>query len=220
MGLKCKSKAQYDERTSSKVWVGCCPTAILKVNGIDAFVCFDSGSELNAISPNFAWAVGIKPMAKDTSIKFCLAMKGSTSTTLYKVEVNIDLGEATLEHPLKVLNLDHWDVILGSYFCNCYNVCIDYENKVIHIGEITIKTLLKDEEVSTSRNHGAWKSSSEPKVTAITADNWLDGPLNEELSFLTEKGTHPKHQQVQHDLEEMYECLNKKLEPLWQKWIK
>jgi hypothetical protein len=175
-----------------KVQVGCCPTAVLKANGVDAFICFDLGSELDAISPDFAQAVGIKPTAKDASIKICLATKGSTSTTLYKVEVNIDLGKATLEHPLEVLNLDHWDVILGCYFCNRYNVRIDYENKVIHIGEIMIKTLSKDDEVSMSRKlHGAQKSSSEPKVTTITVDNWLDGPLDEELPFLTEKGTHP-----------------------------
>jgi hypothetical protein len=111
-------------------------------------------------------------MAKDTSIKNCLAMKGSTSMTSYEVKVNIDLGKATLEHPLEVLNLDCWDMILRSYFCDCYNIRIDYEKKVVHIGDIMIKTLLKDEEVSTSRNlNGAHKSSSEPKVTAITADN-------------------------------------------------
>jgi hypothetical protein len=98
-----------------KVRIGCCPTAILKVNGVGTFVCFDSGSELNAILPDFARAIGIKPMAKDASIKIHLAMKGSMSTTSYEVEVNIDLGEATLEHPLEVLNLDHWDVILGSF---------------------------------------------------------------------------------------------------------
>jgi hypothetical protein len=154
-----------------KVRIGHCPTAVLKVNGVDAFICFDLGSELNTISPDFARAVGIKPTAKDASIKVRLAMKGSTSTTSYEVEVNIDLGEATLEHPLEVLNLDRWDVILGSYFCECYNVRINYEKKVIHIGNITIKTLSKDEEASTSRNHRARKSSMELKVTAITASD-------------------------------------------------
>jgi hypothetical protein len=82
-----------------KVWVGHCPTAILKVNGVDAFICFDLGSELDSISPDLAQAVGIEPMAKDASIKICLAMKGSTSTTSYEVKVNINLGKATLEHP-------------------------------------------------------------------------------------------------------------------------
>jgi hypothetical protein len=149
------SKPNMTKGPHQKVWVGCCPTAVLKVNGVDAFICFDLGSELDTISPDFAQAIGIKLMAKDTSIKIHLATKGSTSTTLYEVKVNIDLGKATLEHPLEVLNLDHWDIILGSYFCDRYNVCIDYENKVVCIGNITIKTLSKDEEASMSRNHGA-----------------------------------------------------------------
>jgi hypothetical protein len=165
------SKPNMTKGPHQKVRIGRCPTAVLKVNGVDAFICFDSGSELDAISPDFARAVGIKPTAKDASIKVCLATKGSTSTTSYEVEVNIDLGEATLEHPLEVLNLDRWDVILGSYFCEHYNVRIDYEKKVIHIGDIMIKTLSKDEEASTSRNHGARKSSMELKVTAITASD-------------------------------------------------
>jgi hypothetical protein len=169
--LNMNSKPNMIKGPHQKVWVRHCPTAILKVNGVDTFICFDLGSELNTISPDFAWAIRIKPTAKDASIKICLATKGSTSTTLYEVEVNINLSKATLEHPLKVLNLDHWDIILGSYFCDHYNVHIDYENEVVHIGDITIKTLSKDEEVSMSRNHGAQKSSSGPKVTAITADN-------------------------------------------------
>jgi hypothetical protein len=157
------SKPNMMKGPHQKVQIGCCPTAILKVNGVDTFICFDLGSELNTILPDFARAIGIKLTAKDASIKIHLAMKGSISTTSYEVKVNIDLGKATLEHPLKVLNLDCWDVILESYFCNRYNVCIDYKKKVIHIGNITIKTLSKDEEASTSRNHGLEKAPQNSK---------------------------------------------------------
>jgi hypothetical protein len=134
-----------------KVQIGHCPTAVLKVNGIEAFICFDWGSELNTISPDFIWAIRIKPIAKETSINIHLAMKGSTSMTLYEVEVNLNLGNATMDHPLKILNLDRWDMILGSYFCECYNVHIDYGNNTIKIGETTINALSKDEEASTRK---------------------------------------------------------------------
>jgi hypothetical protein len=97
-----------------KVRIGCCPTAILKVNGVNAFVCFDSGSELNAILPDFAQAVGIKPTAKDASIKICLAMKGSTSTTLYKIKVNIDLSEATTGWKECYITLVHQLITAGT----------------------------------------------------------------------------------------------------------
>jgi hypothetical protein len=97
--LNANSKPNMTKGPHQKVQIGHCPTAILKVNGVDAFVCFNLGSELDAISPDFARAVGIKPMAKVASIKIRLATKGSTSTTLYEVKVNINLGKATLEHP-------------------------------------------------------------------------------------------------------------------------
>jgi hypothetical protein len=147
--LNANSKPNITKGPHPKVQIGRCPTAILKVNGVEAFVCFNLGSELNAISPDFVQAIGIKPIAKDTSVKIRLTMKGSTSMTLYEVEVNLNLGDVTMDHPLKILNLDRWDMILGSYFCECYNVHIDYENKTIKIGETTINTLSKDEEAST-----------------------------------------------------------------------
>ena len=131
--------------------MGCCLTAVLKINGTDAFVCWDSGSELDAISPDFIRAAGIKTVAKESPIKVQLATKGSTSTTSYKVDVNIDLGNTTLDHPLEVLNLDRWDVILGGYFCRRYNVGLDYESNSIRIGNTTIQALSSDEEASTQK---------------------------------------------------------------------
>ena len=90
-------------------------------------------------------------MAKESPIKVCLATKGSMSTTSYKVDVNINLGNTTIDHPLEVLNLDCWDVILGGYFCRCYNICLNYESNTIHIGECTLKALSSDEEASMQK---------------------------------------------------------------------
>jgi hypothetical protein len=170
--LNANLKPNMTKGPHPKVQIGCCPTAVLKVNGIEAFVCFDSGSELDAISPNFVRAIRIKPIAKDTSVKICLAMRGSTSMTSYEVKVNLDLGDATMDHPLEILNLDRWDMILGSYFCEHYNLHIDYENKTIKIGETMINALLKDKQASTRKTvYGARKSPSEPQMSAVTADD-------------------------------------------------
>ena len=70
----------------------------------------------------------------------------------YEVEVDLDLGDTTIRHPLKVLNLDCWDVILGSYFCRHYNANIDYPTDTIRIGDINVKTLSKEEEASTLKS--------------------------------------------------------------------
>jgi hypothetical protein len=104
--LNANLKPNMTKGPHQKVQIGCCPTAILKVNGIDAFVCFNLGSELNPISPDFARAVRIKPTVKDTSIKIHLAMKGSTSTTSYEVKVNINLSKAVHELIRQSLGLE------------------------------------------------------------------------------------------------------------------
>ena len=89
---------------------------------------------------------------KENAINICLATKGSTSTTSYKVEVDLDLGDAMIRHPLEVLNLNCWDIILGSHFCRHYNANIDYPTDTIRIGEINVKALSKDEEASTLKS--------------------------------------------------------------------
>ena len=146
--------------------------AIVKVNGVDTFTCWDSGSELDAISPDFIQATGITPKAKDNLMKVRLATKGSTSTTLYEVEVNLDFRGASIDHPLKVLNLNHWDMILGSYFCEHHNVHLDYNTQTIQFSDVVIKALSKDEEVSTMRRaQGTQKGPIEPMTTALSTTN-------------------------------------------------
>ena len=49
----------------------------------------------------------------------------------YEVEVDLNLGDTTIRHPLEVLNLNCWDIILGSYFCRHYNANIDYPTDTI-----------------------------------------------------------------------------------------
>ena len=125
-------------------------------------MCWDSSLELNTISPDFVCTARIKAVAKESPRKVHLATKGSTSTTSYEVDVNIDLGDTTIDHPLEVLNLDHWDVILGR--CRCYNVCLNYESNTIRIGKTTLKALSSDEEASTQKaQHRAQQGPAKPK---------------------------------------------------------
>jgi hypothetical protein len=135
-------------------------------------VCWDSRSALDAISPDFVHTAGIKTVAKESPIKVHLATKGSTSTMSYEVDVNIDLGNTTIDHPLEVLNLDCWDVILGGYFCRCYNVHLDYKLNTIRIGNITLKALSSDEEASTQKVQcRAQQGPAKPKVSAMSAED-------------------------------------------------
>jgi len=66
----------------------------------------------------------------------------------------LDFGNTKLEHPLDVVNLDWWDLLLGSPFCNQHGVVLDYNTRTIRFGDITINTLSREEEAAVRKGKG------------------------------------------------------------------
>jgi hypothetical protein len=91
---------------------------------------------------------GIEPKAKESTLRIRLGTKGSLSTTSYKVTPTLDFSNTKFSHSLDIVNLDWWDLRLGSPFCNQYGVVLDYNTCTIHFGETTINTLLCKEEAA------------------------------------------------------------------------
>jgi hypothetical protein len=127
-------------------------TALVKVNGIEAYTCWDSGSELDAISPDFTRATGVEPAAKKSALRIRLGTKGSSATTSYEVSPMLDFGNTKFTHDLDVVNLDRWDLLLGSPFCNKHGVVLDYNDRTIRFGDTVINALSREEETAARRN--------------------------------------------------------------------
>jgi hypothetical protein len=85
--------------------------ALIKVNGVNGYMCWEDGSELNTISPDFTWGTGIKPEPKESAIRICLGTKGSLASTSYEVAPMLDFGNMKLQHALDMVNLAS-----GTYF--------------------------------------------------------------------------------------------------------
>jgi hypothetical protein len=125
--------------------------ALVKVNGVEAYTCWDSGSELDAISPDFTRATGTRPEPKESALKIRLGTKGSSASTSYEVNPTLDFGNTKFKHALDVVNLDRWDLLLGSPFCNQYGVVLDYKARTIRFGETTLNALSREEEVAARK---------------------------------------------------------------------
>jgi hypothetical protein len=123
-------------------------TALVKVNGIEAYTCWDSGSELDAISPDFTRATGVEPTAKQAALRIRLGTKGSSATTSYEVSPTLDFGNTKFTHDLDVVNLDRWDLLLGSPFCNKHGVVLNYDDRTIRFGSTVIRALSREEEAA------------------------------------------------------------------------
>ena len=63
----------------------------------------------------------------------------------------LDFGKTKLMHKLDIVNLDRWDLLLGSLFCNKYGVVLDYKTRTISFGNTTIKALTEEEEVAVRK---------------------------------------------------------------------
>jgi hypothetical protein len=121
--------------------------ALVTINGVKAYTCWDSGSELDAISPDFLRALGIKPRPRESTLKIRLGTKGSKSATSYEVRQTLGFEPSKIEHPLDVVNLDRWDLILGNVFCNMYGVVLDYNTRTIRFGNTVIKAMTLEEDL-------------------------------------------------------------------------
>jgi hypothetical protein len=122
--------------------------ALIKVNGVDAYTGWDTGSELDAISPDFVRALGIDSKAKETPLRIRLGTKGSSSRTSYEVKPILGIGNPTKEYPLDVVNLDRYDLILGNPFCNKFKVVLDYKDRSIRFGDTVIWALSNDDDTA------------------------------------------------------------------------
>jgi hypothetical protein len=121
-------------------------TALVKVNGVNTYTCWESGSELNTISPDFTQGTGIKPEPKESTLRICLGTKGSSASTSYEVAPMLDFSNMKFQHVLDIFNLDQWDLLLGSPFCNQYSIVLDYETQTICFGNMVINALSHEED--------------------------------------------------------------------------
>ena len=122
-------------------------TVYIKINGIEALTCWDSASQLDCISPDFIWAIGLKLQTKAEPVKIRLGLRGRSLRCSYKVTPTIELGEKKIEDfMLSIANIYtcKWDIILGNGFLNQYKMHLDYENKQLWSGKTKIPILAED----------------------------------------------------------------------------
>jgi hypothetical protein len=164
-------KNPKDPTSSKKRRRGRCLTAIVNVNGVDAFMCWDTGSELDAISPDFIRATGLPPKAKEKPIKIRLGTKGSSSMTSYEVDATLNFGKTKLSQHLDVVNLDRWDVILGATFCDEHGVILDFGKRTVQFGDTLVHALSKDDEAAVRKGDRPAKlGESKTRLAAMAND--------------------------------------------------
>lgn len=135
-------------------------TMYLTINGLEAIVLFDSGSTGDSISPEFARVSGVKTFELENPTQLQLGCSGSRSMISHGTQVPLRIGETAVDVYLDVVNLDRYDVVLGTPFMRRLGVVLDFGKSEIQIQGQRFPALTPLEE-----DAGAMKSR---RVTAKT----------------------------------------------------
>ncbi|KAE9395963.1 hypothetical protein BT96DRAFT_825493 [Gymnopus androsaceus JB14] len=113
-----------------------CLSAMLEINGVDAFVLFDSGSTSDALSPDFARVAHTDVFQLDNPVTLQLGTKGSRSRILYGCIVPYSIhggehGDIKGKDYMDIANIDRYDAVIGTVFMRKHGIALDFESNAI-----------------------------------------------------------------------------------------
>jgi hypothetical protein len=136
-------------------------TGEINIVGVNAFVLFDSGTETNAISPDFIRAVHIPLLELPNPLVLQMGTKNSRSCIMYGTNTPVTLHGVTKTHYFDVVNIDRYDAILGAPWLNANGACLDFKSHTVRVGTGEIKTF----DILMERGHSSMGANacSHPK---------------------------------------------------------
>jgi len=111
-----------------------CMAALVKVNGLEAYALLDSGSTTVSITHNFACVAKLKVMQLENPVPLQLGTVGSRSMINYGARTCLELGPIIdSDAYLDVVNIDRYDMIIGTPFMRKYKLVLDFDHNTLSI---------------------------------------------------------------------------------------
>jgi hypothetical protein len=98
----------------------------MRINGHKAHVLLDGGSTIDMISANFASIHKLDLFQLKKLVKLQMATSGSHSVINFGVKAEIECGDFSQTRYFDVVNLDRYQVVLGTPFLKQLNVILNY----------------------------------------------------------------------------------------------
>jgi hypothetical protein len=134
------------------------------------FALFDSGSNTDCILPDFCKVAGLKPFILDEQLRLQLGCRNSYTKILHSVCPDVAIGPIVSQHHFDVVNVDLYDVIIGTPFLIKHGVSLRFGPNELIIGSTTIPTILDSEGsgVHVPRKFDRKSPRSSPSVPEAT----------------------------------------------------
>lgn len=115
------------------------------VNGLKGKILLDSGSSINAISPAFTAVAKLTAFPLEHPVGLQLGCVGSRSKINFGVEAAVTLGTVTHKAYFDVVNLDHYDMVIGILYMRTNSVTLDFGLGEVRVGKTRIPTVTPTE---------------------------------------------------------------------------
>ena len=123
-----------------------CFIASMKVNGLEALVLLDSGCTSDSISPEFANVANIKVHELEEQVPLQLGTVGSRSKINYGLEADFEIGQVKGRYYFDVVNIDRYDLILGTLFMRRHGFILDFDKDEVRIKGKILETVVEGED--------------------------------------------------------------------------
>ncbi|KAJ3490429.1 hypothetical protein NLI96_g1451 [Meripilus lineatus] len=142
-----------------------CLTAYVEVNGTKALALFDSGSSIDAISNEFARVAKVDAFELEKPVPIQLGTVGSRSVINFGANIPVSVHGKMEEIYLDIVNVDHYDIIVGVPLMTRYGICLDFDENLIRIrGGGVMQSLKAGESVAIAKPARRKVDFAKPRV--------------------------------------------------------
>ncbi|KAJ7254264.1 hypothetical protein C8J57DRAFT_955326, partial [Mycena rebaudengoi] len=142
-----------------------CLTAELDIGGSKAYVLFDTGSNIDSLTPEYARATQSPLIRLDEQVTLQLGCVGSRSKISFGTRTPVSFGGIRGHIYCDIANLDRYDGIIGTPFMNKHGLILDFGKREVRFpnGHV-VKALSAVEESSLVTSRSEVRSDT-PRVS-------------------------------------------------------
>ena len=146
--------------------------ALVDFNGVRAYVLFDSGSTSDSVSPSFTMVANMTVIELQNPAVLQLGCRGSRSMINFGAEGVMTFAGVKDTTYLDVVNLDRYDIVLGTPFLHKYGVSLDFGTRTIRVRGVAVPsfTVGEDEVIRKNRELTSGAKSSTTKLRPCLRD--------------------------------------------------
>ncbi|TFK80011.1 hypothetical protein K466DRAFT_504610 [Polyporus arcularius HHB13444] len=126
--------------------------AEVMVNGVPAYALFNTGCTTDSISPTLAFVSSADQVELGVQMNLQLGAKGSRTKINYGAKAQMQVGPVNESYYFDVVDIDRYDLILGTPFFSKHDVVLDFKNRTIWVDGVEVAPYTKVDEALLLQN--------------------------------------------------------------------